>query len=145
MEPWHIWLLAALGLAISEMSSGDFWLLCIGVGALGAAAVSVFPVGLAVQILAFAGGSLMSLGFLRPFLLKRLHAGREVRTGVDALPGKTGVITESVGQHSTGRLLVEGEDWRCVTVDGKALEKGSRVMVLQVDGSTLVVEKETEE
>jgi len=143
MEPWHIWLLASLGLAISEMSSGDFWLLCIGVGALGAGVVSILPVGLPIQILAFAGGSLLSLGFLRPFLLKRLQ-GREVRTGVDALPGKTGLITEAAGAHSTGRLLVDGEDWRCVAVDGKPLEKGVRVMVLQVDGSTLVVEKETD-
>jgi len=42
-----------------------------------------------------------------------------------------------------GRVKVEGEDWRGALIEGgAALEPGTRVMVVQVDGSTLLVEKE---
>jgi membrane protein implicated in regulation of membrane protease activity len=41
---------------------------------------------------------------------------------------------------------VEGEDWRGALLEGGSLlEPGTRVMVVQVDGSTLVVEKEAGE
>ncbi|MGH8622031.1 MAG: NfeD family protein [Burkholderiales bacterium] len=37
---------------------------------------------------------------------------------------------------------MEGEDWRVTSIDNAPIEAGTRVMVVQVDGSTLVVEKE---
>jgi membrane protein implicated in regulation of membrane protease activity len=43
-----------------------------------------------------------------------------------------------------GRVIVEGENWRGVSVDGAVLEPGTPVMVVQVDGTTLMVEREPE-
>jgi membrane protein implicated in regulation of membrane protease activity len=144
MEPWHVWLIAALALLISEMASGDFWLTCLAVGCIAAAGVGVLSLGLPLQIIAFAGGTLLSLLGLRPALRRRLRIGHDVvRTNVDALPGKVGTVTVRIGGGgAAGRALVEGEDWRVTSSDDMPIEAGTRVMVLQVDGSTLVVEKE---
>lgn len=144
MQDWHLWLIAALLLLVSEMFSGDFWLTCIAIGCIVAALVGLGPLGLTAQMLAFAGATLLSFAAVRPALLRRFQVGRDViRTNVDALAGKVGVVTERIeGPHQPGRALVEGEDWRAMSVDEVAIEPGTRVVVVHVDGSTLVVEKE---
>ncbi len=144
MQDWHFWLIAALALLISEMSSGDFWLTCIAIGCVTAAVAGLLPLGLPLQIIAFAGGTLVSLLAVRPALRRHLRIGHDVvKTNVDALPGKVGTVTERIGGSGrAGRALVEGEDWRVVSLDNAVIEPGTRVMVVQVDGSTLVVEKE---
>lgn len=141
MSAWQLWTLVGVGLMIAEVVAPGFWLLSVAVGAFTAAIAGLLPIGLTAQVFAFAGGTVASLALLRPFLLKRFHSG--VRMGVEALIGKTGVITQRLGPHGqNGRLLVEGEDWRAVSTDARALEPGTRVIIVEVDGATLKVERE---
>lgn len=144
MQDWHVWLVAALLLVVSEMFAGDFWLTCIAIGSLAATLVGLSPLGLTAQVLVFAAVTLVSMGVIRPALLRRFRVGHDViRTNMDALLGKVGVVTERIGPGGTGRAKVEGEDWRCAGMDDAVLEPGTRVMVVQVDGSTLLVERES--
>ena len=62
--------------------------------------------------------------------------------GVDALLGKTGIVTERIGPGVPGRVKVDGEDWRGASSDATVLEPGTQVTIIQVDGTTLMVEKE---
>lgn len=142
MNAWQLWLLAGVGLMIAEMIAPGFWLMSVAVGCFAAAVAGFLPFDLNVQVMTFAGGTIASLALLRPFLLRRLHGG--VRTNTEALIGKTAVVTQRLGpQGQTGRLLVEGEDWRALSVDDAAVEPGTRVIVVEVDGATLKVERET--
>ena len=146
MEDWLIWFLAAIALLVSEMFTAGFWLACLAVGAAVAGVVALIPgLGPAVQGLVFAASSLLSIAALRPRLMHsfQLGPGTDLRTGVDALLGKTGIVTERIEPSTgTGRVKVEGEDWRGASSDATVLEPGTRVTVIQVDGTTLMVEKE---
>ena len=145
MDPWHIWVIVALALVVAEMFNGDFWLVCLGLGALLAAAVSLVIPGLIPGVLAFSVGSFISLMGVRPALLRRFHALPTLRTNVDALSGRVGVVTEAIEPGTgRGRVLVEGEDWRGASLDETALPAGTKVSVVRVDGTQLVVEKEPE-
>ncbi len=145
MDPWHLWVILALGLVVAEMFNGDFWLLCLGLGALAAAVVSLVVPGIVPGILVFSAGSLLSLLAVRPALLRRFHTGPRLRTNVEALLGRTGVVTEAIEPGTgRGRVLIEGEDWRGMALDERALPAGTRVSVVQVDGTILVVDKEPE-
>jgi membrane protein implicated in regulation of membrane protease activity len=144
---WQIWIVAAALLLVAEMFAPGFWLASIAIGCLAAAVAGLLPIGLLGQTLVFAVTSVTSLFGLRPVLVRRfLHTrGMEVRTNMDALAGRSGVVTKRFDPVTrTGRVAVEGEDWRGTLAEGTpALEPGTRVVVVQVDGSTLVVEKET--
>lgn len=145
MEDWLIWFLVAIGLFVGEMFTAGFWLACLAVGAAAAGIVGLIPgVGAAAQGIAFAAASIISMAGLRPRLMQyfQLGPGSELRTGVDALLGKSGIVTERIGPGLTGRVKVEGEDWRGASTDATVIEPGTQVMVIQVDGTTLVVEKE---
>jgi membrane protein implicated in regulation of membrane protease activity len=148
MEDWLIWFLSAIVLVVAEMFiTPGLWLACLAVGCVAAGLVGLVPfAGVAVQTIAFAATSVASMIGLRPFMLRRfqLGPGGGVRTGVDALLGKRGVVLERIDPVSRlGRVKVEGEDWRGVSVDDTPIEVGVRITVIQVDGTTLVVEKES--
>jgi membrane protein implicated in regulation of membrane protease activity len=147
MEDWLIWFLSAIVLVVAEMFTAGFWMACLAVGCVAAGVVGLIPfAGLTLQTVAFAATSLASMIGLRPLMLRRfqLGPGGEIRTGVDALLGKTGIVLERIDPASRqGRVKVEGEDWRGASVDDTPIEAGARVTVIQVDGTTLVVEKES--
>jgi membrane protein implicated in regulation of membrane protease activity len=55
-----------------------------------------------------------------------------------------GIVSERIDPATgKGRVLVEGEDWRAASLMDTALEPGTRVMVVRVEGATLYVDKET--
>jgi membrane protein implicated in regulation of membrane protease activity len=109
--------------------------------------VGLIPLaGPITQTIVFAATGLLSLVGLRPILTRRftLSGSRELRTGVEALLGKSGYVTERIEPGArTGRVVVEGEDWRGISLDDSVLEPGTRVMVIEVDGTTLKVERES--
>ena len=147
MADWLIWFLAGIVLVVAEMFTASFWLACLAVGCAAAGLLGLIPfVGVTVQTIAFAATSLASMIGLRPVIMRRfqLGPGGDVRTGVDALLGKTGIVLERIDPRArVGRVKVEGEDWRGASVDDTPIEVGARVIVIQVDGTTLVVEKES--
>ena len=142
MSATQLWLLAGVGLMIAEVVAPGFWLMSVAVGCFVASVAGLLPFGLPAQVVAFAGGTVASLVLFRPFLLRRFHRGG-VRTNMDALIGKTAIVTQRLGpQGQLGRLVVEGEDWRGMSLDDAALEPGTRVIVVEVDGTTLKVDRE---
>ena len=145
MHEWQVWLVAALLLCVAEMIAPGFWLLSVAVGAIAAAVASLVLPGAVAPALTFAAGTLLSLVGVRPFLLRHLNpAGREIRTNVDALAGKVGIVSARIDPATgKGRVLVEGEDWRAAALMDAPLEPGTRVMVVRVEGTTLYVDKET--
>jgi membrane protein implicated in regulation of membrane protease activity len=144
MHEWQVWLVAALLLFVAEMVAPGFWLLSVAVGCLVAGIASLIVPGPLVPVVGFAAGTLLSLVGLRPFLLRHLPPrGTEIRTNVDALAGRTGIVSERIDPATgKGRVLVEGEDWRAASLMDAALEPGTRVMVVRVEGATLYVDKE---
>lgn len=145
MDAWHLWVIVALVLVVAEMFNGDFWLVCLGIGALLAAVVSLVLPGIVPGILAFSLGSVAGLVGVRPVLLRYFHRIPGLRTNVEALVGRIGTVTEAIDPGTgRGRVLVEGENWRGVTLDERALPAGTKVSVVQVDGTQLVVDKEPE-
>ena len=148
MSGWQIWIVLSALLLVAEMFAPGFWLASVAVGCLAAGVAGLLPVGLLGQTLVFAGTTVATLLGLRPVLVRRFLHGRgvEVRTNADALVGKTGIVTKRFDpQTRVGRVVIEGEDWRGTLLEpgtGATLDPGTRIVVVQVDGSTLVVEKE---
>jgi membrane protein implicated in regulation of membrane protease activity len=144
VHEWQVWFVAALLLFVAEMIAPGFWLLSVAVGALAAGLVALVLPGVLAPALTFAAGTLLSLLSIRPFLLRYLHpTGSEIKTNVDALAGKLGIVSERIDPGTgKGRVMVEGEDWRAAALMDVPLERGTRVMVVRVEGATLYVDKE---
>ena len=70
---WQLWALVVIVCLILEITSGDFFILCFSIGALVSAVIAAVGGSFAVQLEIFAVVSVLSLFFIRPRLVKRLH------------------------------------------------------------------------
>ncbi|MGK2874772.1 MAG: NfeD family protein [Nocardioides sp.] len=137
---WAAWFSLALLLAVLELVSLDLILLMLALGA-GAGALTSFATdSFAIQALVASAVSLATLGLVRPSLIKRLHGGPDLVTGVDKLIGLHSVATSDFTVSAPGRIKIDGEVWQAIPYDPQAvIRQGETVEVLQIRGATALV------
>lgn len=143
MELWYIWVIAALLLFITELFTSGFAIICLSFGALGGAVAALLDTSLEMQFIAFAIVSFIALIAIRP-VLKRLFfkKGEKVTMNANAIIGKRGVVCIDVeADDDTGRVMIEGMDWRARSVDNEPLSKGTKVEVVAMESITLIIKK----
>lgn len=144
MEIWHMWVIAALILVVVEIFTTGFAVICLAIGALAAAVDATCGGGAEGQLIWFAAATLLAFVFVRPLLVKafRKSGGRERLSGVDALKGREAIVSEHISaSDNTGRVAVDGDDWKAVSVDGADIGKGEKVTIESVDSVVLTVRK----
>src|SRR5919199_5290827 len=144
---WILWTVLGVVLIIAEIFSQGFVLLWFGIGALCAALAGFFGVeSLALQFAIFAIVSVALTAASRTIFVNyfsRERSGSDLKTGVDALPGKVGtVVTSSQGALHEGAVKVFGSTWTAYPAEGEApLEAGERVTVERVQGASIYVRR----
>lgn len=140
---WQIWLILALLCFIVEIFSNIFVFLCFCVGCLVSTITAVFTESVVIQILVFSIVTLISLIFVRPIMNKyAFRKSNDTKTNVDALIGAEGRVIETIDDISnTGRVFVNGDDWKAVSVDNQRIEKDKKISVVKVDSNILIVKQ----
>ena len=138
MSTWWLWILAALVSGIIEVMSVSFVFLMLAIGALAAGIAAACGANLMVQLIVFIIVSVALLVVLRPFLKGRIERSNNyVPSNTDRLIGKSGYVTETVGERH-GRIQFSGGEWSART-EGPELPVGAEVRVDRIDGATAVV------
>jgi membrane protein implicated in regulation of membrane protease activity len=106
------------------------------------AAVPSFVLALAgahviVQSVVFVLVTAVLLLLTRPAMKKYMKTN-EIKTNVDAIIGKTGVVVKAVTMDMPGRIKIANMDWSAVSKEN--IEVGIHVRVLDVEGNKLIVE-----
>ena len=136
---WETWLILALLLAATELATLDFTLLMMSVGAGVGCLLAAVGVPVWLQVVVAALVAVAMLAFVRPSIVRRVHAGPTVQSGPQALVGQSGLVLERV-TGLTGRVRLRGEVWSARAVDdGVTIEPGAKVGVAEIDGATAVV------
>ena len=141
MQLYQIWLIVAIILVIIEICTVAFGSICFAIGAAFSALAAGLGLSLTWQIVIFALVSLLTFIFLRPIAIRFLDKkSQNVRTNADALVGRKGIVSERIdaAQH-TGRVAIDGDDWKAVAIDGSVIEKGAEVEVIKRDSIILFV------
>ena len=144
---WYIWLILGALFIVAEMFTAGFVLLWFGIGALVAALLALTGiVGLPLQILAFLAVSIAltvaSRTIFERFLM-RGSPGRELKTGMETLPGRIGVVVEpSKGAMHEAAVRVFASTWRAFPSEGEEpLREGEQVEVERVEGASVYVRR----
>lgn len=141
---YYYWLIAAIVLVIVEILTAGFGSICFALGA----ALAALAAGLGVdsivwQIAIFVVVSLLTFIFLRPVVMRFLDKkSKDVKTNADAIIGRKGVVSERIdaSQH-TGRVAIDGDDWKAVSEDGAIIEKGDDVEIIKRDSIIVTVRR----
>ncbi len=139
MDDWVFWLIAAVALAIGEITTLGFFLAPFAIGALVATILSAAGAGLLICLAAALVVSVVALAGLRPLARSHRRLPPQLRTGTSALVGREAVVLEPVSEDG-GVVKLEGEHWTARSYgDGEVFAPGQRVQVVEIRGATALV------
>ncbi len=144
MSMWHIWLIAALMFFIIEIFTAGIAVICFSFGSIGAVVSAACGANFTCQVLIFAIVSLLSFIFLRPLIIKLFgkKGKAEVKTNAEAIIGRTGIVSERIcDKENTGRVKVDGDDWKAVSDDLSTIEAGQKVRIVKLDSIIVTVQR----
>lgn len=140
MDPWLIWLVAALVLGVLELvTGGTLVLIMIAGGALAGSATAALTDSALLPWVSFAVVSIGLLAFVRPVAARHTRQPAQLRSGVDRLLGQQAEVLAEVDGHG-GRVKLHGEIWSARAFDGQStFAPGATVHVLEIEGATALV------
>ena len=145
IDPWAVWLSAAVLLVIFEIMSGTVALLCIGLGCVAAAVCDVLGMSLTWQAVVAVVSSLALFFSIGSTLRRLLHPHKDsprYSSNADALIGRRAcVICRVTGNVADGgRVKIDGDNWQafCDPAD-EVIEPGQMVEVVGRDSIILKV------
>jgi len=139
---WETWLIAAVGLAVVELISLDLIFVMMAVGCIVGMLTALLGLPGAVTLVFALGSAVGLLAFLRPGLVKTLHAGPDLVTGPAALIGRPVQVLTMLAPGQSGRVKIGGEEWTAAPYDEfDEIEPGERAEVVEIRGATAYVRR----
>ena len=139
---WQMWALVSIVCLILELTNGDFFIMCFAIGGACSAVLSAFGLSFYAGLAVFAAASILSLFFVRPTMLKRIHKNEDRRlSNADALISRIGTVSERIEADGFGRVAIDGDDWKARSADGSRIEKGDKVKVVGRESIIITVVK----
>jgi membrane protein implicated in regulation of membrane protease activity len=141
MSPWVLWLIAAVILAVGELTTTGLFLAPFAGGALIASLLAAAGAGATIEWAVFLVVSIVLLAALRPVARAHQRSRGRIRTGTAALVGQTATVVERIANaEGVGCVKLDGEIWTArAFVDEETFEPGERVQVLEIRGATALV------
>lgn len=138
-QHWHYWFVGAFVFLVLEIFVPGFILGSIGLGCLLGGFGALLHLPLWFNIILFIVGFFIGMSMLKP-LLKRLEKPGNVKTNAEGLIGRTGVVAERIDRVAgTGRVRIDGDDWKAFAFDGKTVELGTIVEVVALESIVITV------
>jgi membrane protein implicated in regulation of membrane protease activity len=145
LSAWVNWLLIIAGVVcvILELAMGaltGFDLALIGTSLAAGGAIGLFAGSAKVGMFSAGALAFIYIALFRRWLRARLTL-RNTPSNVDAIVGKTGIVTKRIAAAEAGRVKVDTEEWRAELAPSEQAERpvGASVRVEAVDGVTLKV------
>ncbi len=145
MGNWVNWLLIIVGIifVIVELALGaltGFDLALLGASLAVGGGIGLLTGSAKIGLLAAGALALLYLAVFRSWLKTKLTV-KDQASNVDAVVGKTGVVTKRIAARDPGMVKVGAEIWRAELTGGDevARDAGAVVVVQSVEGVTLRV------
>jgi membrane protein implicated in regulation of membrane protease activity len=137
-----LWVVLAIALAIAEAFTATLLVIMFAAGAFAAAGAAALGAPVLLQAIVFAIVSGLSVGAVRPIIIKHARSALEsgdMPFGVEAMEGSHGLVLEEV-DADRGMIKIDGEMWQARSFDGaEKYLPGERVRVIKVRGATAIV------
>lgn len=137
--PWF-WLGMVIVFTVIEIFTAGLTTIWFAIGSVPMIFLSFLPIPFLYQVLIMLVISIVLLIFTRPFFVKKLNANKE-KTNVDALIGKTALVTKKITKFEKGEVKIDGKIWTAKSVSEEDLEEGTECLLQSIEGVTAIVSK----
>lgn len=136
---WHYWVIAAFFFFVLEVFIPGFILGSIGIGCLLATGGALFHLPLWFNLILLIIGFLVGILMLKP-MLKRMEKTNNVKTNAEGLIGKIGKVCEEIHLgKGTGRVHIDGDDWKAVSLNDESIQEGTIVEIIALESIVVTV------
>ncbi|WP_255883353.1 MULTISPECIES: NfeD family protein [unclassified Ruminococcus] len=136
-----VWIGLALLALLVEAGTSQMISIWFSLGALGGAICCIFTDNIVIQVFVFIIVTTLSLVLTRPIVKKFKLKNSEVKTNIDRVIGCEAMLTKPITKESPGEIKVLGDYWMAVSSDGSEIKSGTKVRVLEIKSTKLVVEE----
>lgn len=135
-----IWLLVAAAFFVVEAIVPGVVCIWFGLGALASFGISYLTDSIVLQIIVFLIVSVLLLIFMRKYALKISKSKESLN--FDRVIEKKAIVIEDIENISgKGRVMIDGMEWKAKSENGEPVKNGETVIVKEIKGVTLIVEK----
>lgn len=134
-----LWFIAFLILLVIELATVNLVTIWFAIGCVASMISAIWTDSVLIQTIVFIVVSIIALLITKP-LIKKFKGFEVTPTNSDRVIGKIGEVTKSIEKNKYGEVKVFGNTWTASSDD--AIEVGSKVKVLSIDGVKLIVKKE---
>jgi membrane protein implicated in regulation of membrane protease activity len=136
---WWLWFGLAAVFIIGEIFTEGFFLLWFGIGAAISGLLALAGVSAVWQWAVFVVASGVLFAVSRRFAERFTHK-QPPGIGADRLIGRRGVVLAAIDNvQNVGKVRIDKEEWRAESEDEIAIEPGTRIEVVRLDGTHAVV------
>lgn len=142
MNFWIILLIVSVCFLLLEMFTPTLFFINFAIAAAICALLSFLGYSYTVLVFAFLIISIITIGFVRPLLLKKMQ-GKAHQTGMDdKYIGKSAKVVQEITQTS-GRVAIYGEEWQAHLPEEQTepIHVGELVKIISNDSIVFIVEK----
>ena len=137
---WLIWFILAAIFIVGEIFTAGFFILWFGVGAAAAGVIALIGFDPVWQWVVFVLVSGMLVVVSRKFA-SRVTKQQPPGIGADRFVGMIGMVLEEINNlKNTGRVRMNREEWRAESENDDIIPKDTKVKVIKVDGTHLIVQ-----
>jgi membrane protein implicated in regulation of membrane protease activity len=122
---------------VIELFTADMISIWFSLAAVPSFVLALVGANVIAQAIVFVLVTAVLLLLTRPAMKKYMKTN-EIKTNVDAIIGKSGVVVKTITLDLPGRVKIGSMDWSAVSKE--TLEVGKHVKVLDVEGNKLIVE-----
>ena len=138
---WAIWAAVTILCLIIELSTGDFFLTCLAIGGFFALISTFLGFPFWLQVIVFVICSVLSITFIRPSILRKLHNNKERPCNADALIGRQGKVIEAIMPNGYGYVKIDGDEWKAQSTTSTTIQVGEIVKVVSRESIIINVER----
>lgn len=135
------WLGTFILLIFIELMTVNLMTIWFALGAIVAMLVTFLTDNVLIQLAVFIASSFITLFATKP-LIKKFKVNEKTPTNLDRVIGKRAEVTKKITSDEYGEVKVYGNLWTA-TAD-KIFNVGDKVIVKEIDGVKLIVDKEEE-
>ena len=134
-----MWLVLLILFLVAEGATAAVTTIWFAIGAIVAMFAAIFGAEIWLQAVLFAVVSVICLLSLRPVLKKYLEP-KKVKTNIDAIIGKQGVVLEKIDNlNGAGKVKIDGMEWTARSATGETIEKDTVIIVEKIEGVKVLV------
>ena len=134
-----MWLVLLILFLVAEGATAAVTTIWFAIGAIVAMFAAIFGAEIWLQAVLFAVVSVICLLSLRPVLKKYLEP-KKVKTNIDAIIGKQGVVLERIDNlNGAGKVKIDGMEWTARSATGETIEKDTVIIVEKIEGVKVFV------